>query len=100
MIVAVVSAQEFAEVRRHHLVALAYEAETRGLRWRLAGPEESVLAVHGLRSGRQIMVVATPGRGGWSYLWPGGGIADVADVARVADRLVRLLGHAWPGTLP
>ncbi|MFB4318509.1 hypothetical protein [Actinomadura sp. 21ATH] len=87
----VVDAQEFAEVRRHHLAALAYEAEARGLRWRLAGPEESVLAVLGPRTRRQIMVVATPARGGWSYLWPGGGIADVAEVAVVADRLVRLL---------
>lgn len=91
MIVTVVGAQEFAEVRRHHLAALAYEVAARGLSWRLAGPEESVLTVLGPRSGRQIMVVATPAGDGWSYLWTGGGIANVADVSNVADRLARQL---------
>ncbi|XVQ09293.1 hypothetical protein ACQP1W_43295 [Spirillospora sp. CA-255316] len=89
---AVVGAQEFAEVRRHHLAALAYEVEGRGLLWRLAGPEESVLTVLGPRTRRQAMVVATPAGDGWSYLWTGGGIADVAEVMSVADRLARLLG--------
>ncbi|MBO2445833.1 hypothetical protein J4573_01900 [Actinomadura barringtoniae] len=89
--VSVVGAQEIAEVRRHHLAALAYEAEARGLRWRLAGPEESVLGVANATTRRQVMVVATPSGEGWSYLWSGGGIADVADVARVADRLLQLL---------
>ncbi|WP_344593749.1 hypothetical protein [Actinomadura vinacea] len=89
---AVVGAQEFAEVRRHHLAALAYEVEARGLLWRLAGPEESVLTVLGPRTRRRAMVVATPAGDGWSYLWTGGGIADVGEVAAVADRLARLLG--------
>ncbi|MQY06409.1 hypothetical protein [Actinomadura macrotermitis] len=87
----VVGAQEIAEVRRRHLARLAYEAEARGLRWRLAGPEESVLAVVGPRTRRRIMVVATPSGGGWSYLWSGNGMADVGEVADVADRLARLL---------
>ncbi|MDL4777479.1 MULTISPECIES: hypothetical protein [Thermomonosporaceae] len=89
--VSVVGAREIAEVRRHHLAALAYEVEARGLRWRLAGPEESVLTVMGTGVRRQIMVVATPVGPGWSYLWTGGGIADVSDVAKVAERFVTLL---------
>ncbi|GAA2599340.1 hypothetical protein SMC26_20130 [Actinomadura fulvescens] len=89
--VSVVGAREIAEVRRHHLAALAYEVEARGLRWRLAGPEESVLGVSNPMTRIQVMVVATPSGDGWSYLWTGGGIADVGDVARVADRLVRIL---------
>ncbi|GAA4149737.1 hypothetical protein [Actinomadura keratinilytica] len=89
--VSVVDAQKIAEVRRHHLAALAYEVEARGLRWRLAGPEESVLCVLSTVSRRRAMVVATPAGDGWSYLWAGGGIAPVTQVAAVADRLVRLL---------
>jgi hypothetical protein len=89
--VSVVGAQKIAEVRRHHLAALAYEVEARGLRWRLAAPEESVLCVVEPVSRRQVMVVATPVGDGWSYLWSGGGIADVGKVADVADRLVRML---------
>ena len=88
---AVVGAQGFAEVRRHHLAALAYEVEGRGLLWRTAGPDGSVLTVTGPRTRRHVMVVATPARGGWSYLWTGGGIADVTEVMAVADRLARLL---------
>ncbi|MEU5881285.1 hypothetical protein [Spirillospora sp. NPDC047279] len=87
----VVGAHEIAEVRRHHLAALAYEVESRGLRWRLAGPEESVLGVANPRSRMQVMVVATPSMEGWSYLWTGGGISGVGDVSRVADQLARLL---------
>lgn len=87
----VVGGREIAEVRRRHLAALAYEVEARGLSWRFAGPEESVLGVCGLRTRRQIMVVATPSGDGWYYLWPGGGMADVTDVTEVADRLTALL---------
>ncbi|MEV5830227.1 hypothetical protein AB0L25_32140 [Spirillospora sp. NPDC052242] len=87
----VVGGPDLARVRRRHLAALAYEVELRGLAWRLAGPGESVLSVRGARSGRSVMVVATPSGDGWSYLWPGGGIADVAAAAQVADRLARLL---------
>ncbi|QXJ21072.1 hypothetical protein AGRA3207_001888 [Actinomadura graeca] len=79
-------------MRRRHLAALAYEVEARGLSWRFAGPGESVLTVLVPRTSRQVMVVATPVGDGWSYLWPGGGMADVADVPLVADQLARLLG--------
>ncbi|WP_051468560.1 hypothetical protein [Actinomadura oligospora] len=89
--VSVVGEREIAEVRRHHLAALAYEVEARGLRWRLAGPDEMVLGVVGPVSRRQIMVVATPVGTGWSYLWSGGGMADVSRVSGVADQLARLL---------
>ncbi|WP_242614369.1 hypothetical protein [Actinomadura roseirufa] len=88
----VVGGREFAQVRRRHLAALAYEVEARGLAWRFAGPGESVLGVLGPRTRRQVMVVAMPDGDGWSYLWPGGGIADVAGAAEVADQLARLLG--------
>ncbi|WP_067477965.1 hypothetical protein [Actinomadura hibisca] len=88
----VVGAREISEVRRHHLALLAHEAEARGLRWRLAGPEESVLSLVGPYSRRQVMVVATPVGGGWSYLWPGGGMADVSQVTDVADQIQRMLG--------
>ncbi|MFF5260465.1 hypothetical protein ACFY4C_16085 [Actinomadura viridis] len=87
----VIGAQEIAEVRRHHLAALAYEVEARGLWYRMAGPEESVLAVLGPRTRRRIMVVATPVGGGWSFLWSDGGMADVGEVARVADQIARRL---------
>ncbi|GGV43336.1 hypothetical protein GCM10010182_79940 [Actinomadura cremea] len=87
----VVDGRDLARVRQRHLAALAYEVELRGLVWRLAGPGESVLSVHGAGSGRSVMVVATPSGDGWSYLWPGGGIADVAAAPLVADRLARLL---------
>lgn len=87
----VVDGRDLARVRQGHLAALAYEVESRGLAWRLAGPGESVLSVHCARSGRSVMVVATPSGDGWSYLWPGGGIADVAAAPLVADRLARLL---------
>ncbi|MBW8484249.1 hypothetical protein [Actinomadura parmotrematis] len=88
----VIGSPELAGTRRHHLAALAYEVEARGLRWRLAGPEGSVLAVVGPRTRRQLMVVATPTGGGWSYLWSGGGMADAARAADAADLLARLLG--------
>ena len=87
----VIDGRDLARVRRRHLAALAYEVELRGLAWRLAGPGESVLSVHGARSGRCVRVVATPAGDGWSYLWPGGGIADVAAASQVADRLARML---------
>ncbi|MER7545342.1 hypothetical protein [Actinomadura sp.] len=87
----VVDGREIAETRRRHLAALAREVEARGLAWRLTGPGESLLAVYGPRSGRRLMVVATPAGDGWSYLWPDGGIADVADAAAAADQLTRLL---------
>ncbi|RKS77178.1 hypothetical protein BZB76_2555 [Actinomadura pelletieri DSM 43383] len=87
----VVGGRETAETRRRHLAALAYEVEVRGLSWRLAGPEESLLSVSGPRVRGRIMVVATPSGDGWFYLWPGGGMADVAEVAAVADRLARML---------
>ncbi|MFA1547626.1 hypothetical protein [Actinomadura chokoriensis] len=80
-----------AEVRRRHLAALAREVEARGLAWRFAGPEESLLAVYGPRTRRRLMVVATPAGDGWSYLWPGGGMADVTDLTAAADQLARLL---------
>ncbi|MFI0370543.1 hypothetical protein ACH35V_21975 [Actinomadura sp. 1N219] len=86
----VVGGREIAEVRRRHLAALAHEVEARGLSWRLAGPEESLLSVSGARTRRQIMVVATPCGDGWYYLWPGGGMAEVTEAATVADRLARL----------
>ncbi|XRQ12441.1 hypothetical protein ACN3XK_16575 [Actinomadura welshii] len=88
----VVGGREIAEARRRHLAVLAKEAEARGLAWRLAGPEESLLSVTGPLSRRQIMVVATVTGDGWFYLWPGGGMADVAEAPQVADRLARLLG--------
>ncbi len=91
VMVSVVGVREVGEVRRRHLAVLAYEVEARGLRWRLAGPQESVLSVVGPRTRRQVMVVATPVASGWSFLWSGGGMADVGRVAEVADRLARLL---------
>jgi hypothetical protein len=90
MRVSVVDGREIAEVRRRHLAALADELRARGLSCRLAGPGESVLSVHGPGADRQLMVVATPVGAGWSYLWPGGGMADVATAPDVADR-IRLL---------
>jgi hypothetical protein len=90
--VSVVGGRDIAEVRRRHLAALAYEVESRGLSWRFAGPEESLLAVYGVRTGRHVMVVATPSGDGWFYLWPGGGMADVTRLSEVADRLAALLG--------
>jgi len=90
--VSVVGGREIPEMRRRHLTALAYEVEARGLSWRFAGPGETVLIVLIARTKRQVMVVATPVGAGWSYLWPGGGMADVTDVPHVADELARLLG--------
>ncbi|SNT50714.1 hypothetical protein SAMN05443665_10378 [Actinomadura meyerae] len=87
----VVGGRETAETRRRHLAALAREVEARGLAWRFAGPDDSLLAVYGPRTRRRVMVVATPAGEGWSYLWPGGGIADVADAAGAAAELTRLL---------
>ncbi|MGH3242881.1 MAG: hypothetical protein ACRDNL_21060 [Spirillospora sp.] len=86
----VVEGREIAESRRRHLAALAHEVEARGLTWRLAGPDESLLSVSGPRTRRQIMVVATPCGDGWYYLWPGGGMADVTEAATVADHLKKL----------
>lgn len=88
---AVVVSQEIDEARRHHLAALVYELEARSLRWRLAGPDESVLRVAHPATLRQIMVVATPTGGGWSYLWTGGGMSAVGRPAEVAEQIVRLL---------
>ncbi|TDB95146.1 hypothetical protein E1266_14260 [Actinomadura sp. 7K534] len=79
-------------MRRRHLAVLAREVEARGLSWRLAGPDESLLSVTGPRTRRQAMVVATLCGDGWYYLWPGGGMAAVAEAAVVAERLTRLLG--------
>ncbi|MFG2090443.1 MULTISPECIES: hypothetical protein [unclassified Spirillospora] len=87
----VVGGREIAEERRRHLAVLAHEVEARGLSWRLAGPEESLLGVTGPRTRRQIMVVASLSGDGWYYLWPGG-MAGVADAPDVADRLIHLLG--------
>ncbi|MWA03871.1 hypothetical protein F8568_026495 [Actinomadura sp. LD22] len=91
MRVSVLDGGEIAEVRRRHLAALAGELRARGLACRLAGPGESVLSVHGPGAGRRLMVVATPTGAGWSYLWPGGGMADVAAAPAVADRIRLLL---------
>ncbi|TYB41118.1 hypothetical protein FXF69_37010 [Actinomadura chibensis] len=91
LIVSVVGGRGIAEVRKRHLAALAHEVEAHGLSWRLTGPGESLLSVSGPGARRQLMVVATPSGEGWSYLWPGGGMADVAEVADVAERLARLL---------
>lgn len=88
----VVGGRDIAEVRRRHLAALAHEVEVRGLAWRFAGPDESLLAVHGPRTRRHLMVVATPSGDTWFYLWPGGGMADVTELTGVADRLLALLG--------
>jgi hypothetical protein len=87
----VVGGRGIAETRRNHLAALAREVEARGLAWRFVGPDESLLAVYGPRTGRRLMVVATPAGDGWSYLWPDGGLADVADLGAAADQLTRLL---------
>lgn len=89
--VAVAGARELAEARRHHLAALAYELEARRLRWRLDGPEESVLRVAHPASRRQAMVVATPTGDRWSYLWTGGGIAEVGAPGPVAEQILKLL---------
>lgn len=85
-------AQEMANARRHHLAALAYEVEVRGLSWRLTGPGESVLHVIHPVTRRQVMVVAMFAGEGWCYLWAGGGTGDVGRPALVADQLARLLG--------
>ncbi|TDC61586.1 hypothetical protein E1200_28620 [Actinomadura sp. GC306] len=79
-------------MRRRHLAVLAREVGARGLSWRFAGPEESLLSVTGPRTRRQVMVVATLFGDEWYYLWPGGGMAGVADAAEVAERLTRMLG--------
>ncbi|WP_018658530.1 hypothetical protein [Actinomadura flavalba] len=84
-------AHDPAHVRRHHLSLLAREVGARGLGWRLAGPQASVLAVVAPVSGRQVMVVAMPSGAGWSYLWTGGGFADVTAAAGVADQIARQL---------
>lgn len=89
--VAVAGSHELSEARRHHLAALAFELEARRLKWRLAGPEESVLRVANPRTRRQAMVVATPTGERWSYLWTGGGIADVSRAADAAEQILRLL---------
>ncbi len=89
---AVVGAREMADARRHHLAALAYEIEARGLSWRLAGPGESVLHVANPATRRQVMVVAMPTGEGWFYLWAGGGMAEVTQPARAADQIARQLG--------
>ncbi|XNL82524.1 hypothetical protein K8Z49_15830 [Actinomadura madurae] len=81
-----------AEVRRRHLAALARELEARGLAWRFAGPDGSLLAVLGPRTRRRLMVVATPSGDTWLYLWPGGGMADVTELTGVAERIRALLG--------
>jgi hypothetical protein len=90
--VAVVGAREMADARRHHLAALAYEIEARGLSWRLAGPGESVLHVANPVTRRQVMVVAMPTGEGWCYLWAGGGVGDVTRPAHAADQIARMLG--------
>lgn len=89
---AVAGANELAEARRHHLAALAYEAQARGLSCRLTGPGEAVLQVASPVTRRQVMVVATPVGRGWFFLWAGGGSGDAADPGRAADQLARLLG--------
>ncbi|REE95740.1 hypothetical protein [Thermomonospora umbrina] len=88
----VVGSREIGDARRHHLAALAYEIEGRGLSWRLAGPGESVLHVANPVSRRQVMVVAMPVNDGWYYLWAGGGMGDVTQPAHAADQIARLLG--------
>jgi hypothetical protein len=90
--VSVVGGREIAEVRRRHLAALACEVEARGLAWRFAGPGESLLAVSMPGTGRHLIVLATPSGGGWYYLWPAGGMADVTRLTEVADRIHALLG--------
>ncbi|MEU6752491.1 hypothetical protein ABZ914_40255 [Spirillospora sp. NPDC046719] len=90
--VSVVEGREIAEVRRRHLATLAGELHARGLTCRFAGPGESVLSVHGAGADRQVMVVATPVGTGWSYLWPGGGMADVTTAPDVAVSICIALG--------
>ncbi|RAY11942.1 hypothetical protein DPM19_28105 [Actinomadura craniellae] len=80
-----------AEARRYHLAALAREVEVRGLRWRLAGAEESVLRVVNPHTRRQAMVLASLVGDGWCYLWPGGGMGDARDPSYAADQIARLL---------
>ncbi|POM27688.1 hypothetical protein BTM25_21070 [Actinomadura rubteroloni] len=87
----VARAQEPAQMRRRHLALLARAVGARGLHWRLAGPGESVLAVTGPRSGQQVMIVAMPTGAGWSYLWTGGGYADVTAVDHAAEAIAHLL---------
>ena len=80
-----------AEVRRGHLAALAREVEARGLGWRFAGPDASLLAVYDPGARRRVIVVATPAGDTWTYLWPGGGMADATAPATAAAQLARLL---------
>jgi hypothetical protein len=86
------SQEELVEARKHHLAALAYELEARGLACRLLGPDESVLRVASPATGRKVMILATASATGWSYLWSGGGMADAAAPAIAADQIARLLG--------
>ena len=86
------TADPTSEGRRHHLAALTYEVEARGLRCRLTGPGKGILVVLDPSSGRSLMVVAMPtARAGWSYLWGGGGLAAAADPSRAADLIAATL---------
>jgi hypothetical protein len=83
-----------AESRRHHLAALAYEAEVRGLDCRLVGPAEDILRVAEPSTGQSVMVVAMPSSPvTWSYLWSGGGIVSAADPSRAAGLIAASLGR-------
>jgi hypothetical protein len=84
--------EEHVTSRRQCLTRLADEAQTRGLRCTLTGPDGALLHVSNPSSGQGTMVFAMPSApNGWSYLWSGGGSASADDPSRAADLLAAFL---------
>jgi hypothetical protein len=87
-------ADSYTVSRRHHLAALSYEADLRGLESRLIGPGEDILRIADPSSGRDTMVFVAPSSdGGWSYLWGGRGTASADDPSGAAERIAAFLGR-------
>jgi hypothetical protein len=83
---------EHVTSRRRWLTRLADEAQTRGLRCTLTGPDGALLHVSSPITGHGTMVFAMPSsQSGWSYLWSGGGSASADDPSRAADLLAASL---------
>ena len=81
--------------RRNCLTRLADEAQTRGLRCALTGPDGALLHVSRPSSGHSTMVFAVPSStDAWSYLWSGDGAASSDDPAQAADLLAASLSRA------
>ena len=87
-------ADSYTVSRRHHLAALSYEADLRGLESRLIGPGGDILRIADPAAGRDTMVLAVlSSDGSWSYLWGGRGTASAADPSGAAGLIAAFLGR-------